>query len=330
MSNKNSKTNNKKNQVWISAYIYTDVIDNVFLVQVLNPCIQFLEQNFFIKRFFYIIYWENGLHCRLRILANEEQQITIKNELMISFNNYFLIKSPQLSIKNCKGEIINTVLFKDYEPEIERYGGKKAIRIAEEQFQYSSEAVIQAMINSKNWNYQASLLNAFRMHLIMIFSTNINLQDSICFFDHLYCRWRVFSEQIILDHKYINKNIIIETTFQNFFDKHKQALIENLITVLSVVSENFNFEEKWLNQWMNKSKIIFNKLNNLNLKNEIITLDSVDTKSESTLSKCLWPIYESYLHMTNNRIGVFNLDEPFIYYLIKESINEYSLLKENI
>ena len=47
------------------------------------------------------------------------------------------------------------------------------------------------------------------------------------------------------------------------------------------------------------------------------------TKPKDTKRKQqLWPVLESYVHMTNNRLGILNKDEPFIAYFIKESFLE--------
>ena len=37
----------------------------------------------------------------------------------------------------------------------------------------------------------------------------------------------------------------------------------------------------------------------------------------------LWPILESYTHMTNNRLGVLNRDEAFLGYLIENTMAQF-------
>ena len=39
-----------------------------------------------------------------------------------------------------------------------------------------------------------------------------------------------------------------------------------------------------------------------------------------------WAIYDSYIHMTNNRLGILNRDEGYLGYLIKEGLAEMALL----
>jgi hypothetical protein len=38
----------------------------------------------------------------------------------------------------------------------------------------------------------------------------------------------------------------------------------------------------------------------------------------------LWPIFESYVHMTNNRLGILNRDESYLGYLMQQSLTALS------
>ena len=157
---------------WISLHLfYTDL--NPLLKDAVRPLISNLRKQCLIEQYFFIRYREGGPHIRLRLLVkicNEE----IVRQIATSFLNEYFNQNPSYRYK---GDLPmypnNSVQFIEYVPETERYGGKHALKIAEEHFQTSSETVLQLMEKYEEWNLATAQGKAIELYLVFFRSINL-------------------------------------------------------------------------------------------------------------------------------------------------------------
>lgn len=322
-------------KVWVSTYLYYwDSLD-VFLKNAVSPCVDKLREKNAFEQFFFIRYFERGRHIRLRFktdltTANE----VIKPFIVEFFNNYFE-KYPSKRnepewVKDLPDEQKwlpnNSIQFIEYEIEEERYGGPRGLEISEEQFCICSETILKAISESKEWNYNKSMGLAIQLMVSFCYSAGLNHQEMIDFF-FLYCLGQLFMSIRIFfstkeDEKYDDYREEMLKIFKDNFDKQKEFYTEQIKNILNILSDNIEFEEKWFGDWIEQNKIVINKLKEAQKENLLIIPKSFVKNyfpNNDEIYELFYIMY-SYIHMTFNRLGIENKDEPFICYIIKESI----------
>ena len=84
------------------------------------------------------------------------------------------------------------------------------------------------------------------------------------------------------------------------------------------------FELQWLSSWIEEMRRVGLKLADIQDSNLLVppyTLYPFAHGSSDYSKKNInkWMVYDSYTHMTNNRLGILNRDEGYLAYLISES-----------
>lgn len=272
------------NNNWISCYIYCSRTNDEFLLKYLKVLVENLFNNNRINNFFFIRYYENGFHIRLRLKLEQKEHKRMQDFLLSQLNQYNEIFS--------ENKIVN-IVFREYEPEIERYGGNKAILVAEDQFQLSSTTILQRIGSVESWNYSQAIVNALILHLSFAYSTGLKLKEGIYFFYSNYENWAYADV----------KNT--KADFENYFQKYKAQFFPALSTLWNALNENIELEDKWLNEWV------------IGMKSISLRLETIPYLKKEKL----FSILESYVHMTNNRLGLGNEDEPLVSYMIYRFLN---------
>jgi thiopeptide-type bacteriocin biosynthesis protein len=139
---------------WLSAYLYYSEPREHFFVSCLKPFIDDVIKKKIADTYFFIRYWEKGYHIRLRFKGNETALQNELKPLLVNYFSVYFIEHPSQR-KESSLELLanNSIHFTEYEPEVERYGGKKAILLAEKQFECSSKAVLNILNQTSEWTY---------------------------------------------------------------------------------------------------------------------------------------------------------------------------------
>lgn len=118
------------------------------------------------------------------------------------------------------------------------------------------------------------------------------------------------------------KIIKINNYFSSSYEKQKKTI--NFITKKIWFDEKP--EDSWLIEWSLKCEKTSSQLNK---EKKSFFLKSMVFDENLKLSKnqqSLFAIYDSYIHMTNNRLGIHLRDESFIAFLILKGLE--SLVEE--
>lgn len=282
-----------KNSVWISCHIfYTS--HNKLLAEAIFFFLEDVKGKFSIQKFFFIRYWESGPHIRLRLLVDFNDKDDIKKEI-VSFFGTYLKRNPTIR-KVEKNNFLpnNTVQFIDYEPEVERYGGREGIIVAESHFNDSSEIVL-SIIHSMQNDWTLGLAQGVALQLSYIFIKGTSLKRS-----------EVIEMLTIMDNSYwkekakiISKTENVDALFERQYSKNEKNILAKIDLLDSLIqSENQEENQSSLLQWFHMAK----------QKDSYLNYISLSRKKQS--------IYISYLHMLNNRLGLSNHDEGYIAFVL--------------
>lgn len=308
-------------QSWLSVYIYhAKSLDN-FLVEVIYPFICLTRNKSYISQYFFIRYWEDGPHIRLRFKGNKELlDCKLKPQIKRYFSKYNkqTRKKTEL-IKRFK--TTNFIHFAEYEPELERYGGAKGLVISENHFQASSDVVLEIL---KLENGLKDNLLGIAIQLNFILAINLNFTDNEI--AALYSG--IYNMAYNYTHKENNIPIYSKKSFESF-ESNFLALQTTLVHIYKAFREiydkNLDLEDSWINRWIIHSKKLCGEFKNCIDKNELILPSHYKTMFAEVTDekKQIFFLLQSFIHMTNNRLGIPNIDEPYIAFLIKRTIEEY-------
>jgi hypothetical protein len=307
---------------WLSIHIfYSEPFDRI-LTDVLLPFVKDQISKGTINSYFFIRYWENGPHIRLRVKTKQKSLCEVLYAQFEKMIGSFFIQYPSerpeteairhLSVEK-RWFPNNSIQKIPYIPELNRYGGERSMDIVEDQFMYSSRFVLEEYSN-RQICYEASMGLAIQMHLGFAKALKLNYKKAGSLF-------RLFSEiwmpRISIDTHNISRESIL-AQFSTLYTSQK----ENLTAFMKPIFQNNDQQASNLlwNNWIKPNRVFNNKLCELQEYGLIVAqwarskYDFFNDLDDSEITR--WKIYLSLIHMTNNRLGIKNKDESYIGYLI--------------
>lgn len=180
--------------------------------------------------------------------------------------------------------------FSRYLPELERYGGSAGIAVAEEQFETSSQAILAFLAEAEDWRYERRLGTALQLDLGMVHALGMEKKEVIAFFHHL-----------------------VTKKMEKAFPDSSHATLPQLKSLWHMCERGQAFDKKWFTAWMSNMDSIKTKLQKAQHR-------LVLPHKPSHGNNHMWSLYESYIHMNNNRLGIASSDEQYIAHLATQSL----------
>ncbi|MGH0780468.1 thiopeptide-type bacteriocin biosynthesis protein [Bacillus cereus] len=288
---------------WKSYHLYLhDINKHEQLLKKIYKNINELKEKGFIESWFFIRYWMGGPHIRLRIKGRipnnfiEHQQAILKKIALEKGEPINLTPSMYYENVNLESEKISrevklpwyesgTINKETYEPEFERYGGKKLINISEKAFEICSELVLKMLNNNES-------------------KTNILLY-SLVMIDYL-------AKESHPNYKGAGRKFFYTGAlkWKEVFQLKDDLSSSKLIYFLE---KNCELLRK-LSEYLKESEYYDYLKNIAMLLNEI----RMNTESE----EYYWSILFSHFHMLNNRLGISpELEYIMYYYLSQKSLD---------
>lgn len=151
--------------MWCSVHIYHERLD-ALLSGCVAPLVTLVEERGLITQFFFLRYWERGVHVRLRTLSPDHETAAIARQAIEQGVRTYLERSP--SVRTLDEATYATVhrqlaalerleagdpglapndsiSVQAYEPEYGKYGGERGVAIAEALFDRSSRTVLATL-----------------------------------------------------------------------------------------------------------------------------------------------------------------------------------------
>ncbi|MDJ0836858.1 MAG: thiopeptide-type bacteriocin biosynthesis protein [Acidobacteriota bacterium] len=321
------------NESWLAAYLYTNSPWEPLLVDALKPFVEQILEEGLARQYFFIRYWEQGPHIRLRFLGDTRTlEEKVKPRIHETFSEY-MRQHPTSRFDDDKPEETerlnlfpnNSIQYIEYEPETKRYGGKVGLPISERQFQASSNACLAAFADADDWGYDKGLGTAIQMHLSMAHAMKFNfseLQDFCNMVSNGWLRRAYDFDQDTTEEEHKARQKEVKEAFEKMFQSQKQVLVPFSQTLWQALDDGVEFEQEWLNEWVRRLNEVYSNLHRAHLAGEIEIPwpEAYFMQGDVPDQRGLWSIVESYVHMTNNRLGIWNQDEAYLGYLISRTI----------
>ena len=324
---------------WLAGYLYYTGAQETFLTKAVAPFVQAVLAHGWARQFFFIRYGERGPHIRLRFRGPADLlEHRVKPQLMTFFQQYYAHYPSQRDepawVQDLPAETQwfpnNSVQFLAYEPEIERYGGAAGMRIAEQQFHASSWTVLALLQDSEHWSYDRALGAAIQLHLTFAAGLGMDWHEALRFYTSVAQHWShhpaLFAPEQSPQARAQHRDKILRT-FAQHFHQQQATLVPYHATLWRALTDDVAFEHDWLNQWRHDMQQVGCALRRAQAQQQLLVPPErpFDTTSaRPTTLQQLWPLFESYVHMTNNRLGILNRDEAYLAYLMQQSLQALS------
>lgn len=325
---------------WLAAYLYYNEPWEEFLTEAVKPFAEEMLNLGLADRFFFIRYWEKGPHIRLRFQGDPEVLYNeIKPAIDHIFTSYYR-KRPSKREEPAWPDHVpaeyhwfpnNTIQYIPYEPETERYGGAEAMQLAERQFESSSLAIFDIIEQSEGWEYNRAMGAAIQLHLAFAHALGMNMEEARGFYAHTFHTWlpRAYSnlfDQSMPAEEIAKRKERTLNAFEVTYEKQKEGLIPFHRQMWEALQDGSEFEQEWLNRWIGDMRLVDKKLRAIQDAGKLVIpypeFYREITGNIPVKSKERWAIYDSYVHMTNNRLGIRNQDEGYLGYIMKRCLEE--------
>nr|WP_164976781.1 thiopeptide-type bacteriocin biosynthesis protein [Chryseobacterium sp. CH21] len=260
------------------------------LKEIVHPAVENIQYS--LKKtvkFFFIRYFENGYHIRLRLLLSSKESPLFISLLTHCISDYEFSHDTKIVLKKDQ-----------YIPETERYGNSETIMYAEDQFYASSRFVLHQL--TENTSLTASERYSFAMntHLAFFKGMKLSQEYTLQLCDEFVESWLPIPASSDSHEQDENKKNLF-AVFQQQFDLYKDSLYQNAINFWNLPDTS---KDPFTLQFMETNREVSQKYIDSNLPAEAVT--------EALLS---------FIHMTNNRIGIVNAEESYLLFLVRQTIN---------
>ncbi|MDR2228313.1 MAG: thiopeptide-type bacteriocin biosynthesis protein [Flavobacteriaceae bacterium] len=273
----------KKN--WETYYLYHEGHADQVLKEIVHPAIDEVQYKLKkIVKFFFIRYFENGYHIRLRLLLSPEESPLFRSLL----THYISDSGIKIILKEAQ-----------YIPETERYGNSDTIVYAENQFYASSCFVLNQLTESIPLTVSERYSIALNTHLAFFKGMGLSSEYSLHLCDKFVESWLPIPVSFDANEKEQYKESLL-SAFQRQFDLYKDSLYKNAINFWNLADTP---RDPFTLQFIETNREVNKKYTDSNLPAEAI--------DEALLS---------FIHMTNNRIGIINSEESYLLFLVRQTI----------
>lgn len=326
-----------ENNNYLSLHIFYNMIDlRPVVLGCVDPIVRRLEDKGLISRYFFVRYWEEGSHIRLRLLPMEAQAVPeIRRETETVITRFF---DERPSFFDAEPEALGPVLrsmfereyggdewkrlfgpegsmpiaennsfsYRRYHPEYDRYGGKEGMALAEQHFWISSVTALEAMRDS-NSHVRPNLLG-LAMQLMTHFAlAALGDKDELRAFYKAYVqRWSQW---------------VPATIMQRYDDRYGSRQYGRLATHFAdveAVHERFRSSGKGvLGRWLNHGYWLRENLERLYGQGLIELKPQAESAKEA-----IGRLMASYIHMMNNRLGILIPEEVYLAAMILQAFGE--------
>lgn len=304
---------------WHSLHIHYYDPQDALLLDAIAPLVN-SDQNSRPLRWFFLRYWKQGPHIRLRLFLEDSTAGAILSTAQTRISEYLVehpstnappdtrLKEILAAIANLDGldqqqaqELVpdNTLRLDHYEPEYDKYGGEIGVALAEDLFEQSSEITLDLLSLIRGKSAQR-----FGIGLTMMLSglRGAGLDEAeIADFLATYSRfWSRYSSQLV------------KVDWSLDFDERKRAFAPH---VASVLSDRVPAEYPTAAALARWREVIRNATHSLESRADEILPKVTMAGPNLTLPQRRQFVWFNYFHTHNNRFGVMPAQEAYVAYL---------------
>lgn len=348
LATKNAETpaEGREPAAWLALHIFYAANPAPLLSDCVEPLIRELEDRGLIHRWFFIRYWMEGPHVRLRLRPADESCVAevravteaaiteflrvrpavydVQKELLGDMYKELFLAEYTLAEWDAKygeeGMPIrdnNSFHYYDYEPEYDRYGGPVGIELAELHFQESSEMVLR-LLRTTNVHVRSMMFGASAQLMSVALATFVaGRQASIDYLRTYSSYW----EATFLEPDEERKN-----RYDRAYDELGGSLARRVGDIFGLVLDEGPGElTAFVRDWALHYAELRRRLGELVERGALVFPrrdGSPGVAAADSMALTVQVLLSSYLHMTNNRLGLAIGDEVYLSHVLCRAMSE--------
>lgn len=312
---------------WLSLHIYYHDSKNIdkVLVEGIEPIVRSVQ-----KKFFFIRYWEGSPHIRLRFYANKNDIPAIQQLVADKLRKYFsthpskVVLTPENYYKNIGQAPApmsewyenHTIIEQPYEMELTRYGGKDGMIVAQELFWISSEIVFSIL--KRSFDRSEILSIGKNLMLVSLLATELNMEEVRLFFKRYSNYFKTYDSRSETESNFLK-------SCRTLFNQQQKEICKEIYDLCFQVFSGAERLMPLYRTWWFANRNALKKILVLHAKGSLVHPRSGLVIPENDVASAreatLW-IFQSYIHMHNNRLGINPFEESYLAYLLSEGISK--------
>jgi thiopeptide-type bacteriocin biosynthesis protein len=319
------------NPEWLSFHVFYAANSNPILVEGVTPVIRRLRAEGLIERWFFIRYWLEGPHVRLRVLPTRAEHASRVRDELRGALEAVLARRPALyeADRDSSGELFKRMYLAEYSEEqwnaeygtdgempyrdnnsvheiayrqeFDRYGGPAGMALSEWHFEQSSDLVLR-MLATGNMHMRTVLLGQTAQLDMALCFAFLRDDEAVARFLENY---RIFWET-----SYQEPSTEQHETFERSFTRMRDRLQGRLLRVREAVRDPgaaIGLERDWAEHCveLRERAVGLARAGELTFRNGPVDDPAV----------ALPILLSSYVHMTANRLGASILAEIYLSYV---------------
>lgn len=328
---------------WLSVHVFYASNANPMLVECVRPLVDRLRADGLISRYFFIKYWMEGPHVRLRVLpAPGVDPETVRGEVNAALDE-FLRRRPALYEADSEGladlykqmflaeygrqrwdetygpdgvmpmRPNNTYHYIPYEREFGRYGGPAGVELAEWHFEHSSDLVCD-LLATTNVHVRPVLLGLSTQLSTMLAAVFLDDDQRMADFLDEYRRFWEVSYQEPSDEYHAS----FDTSYRRMDAALRRRLADLRAGARGAPGAALSGVEA---RWLAHCRELRTRADALIAAGALwFARGGAEPTTVTDPAAALPVLLSSYVHMTNNRLGVSILDEIYLSYLVRSAL----------
>jgi hypothetical protein len=331
---------------WLAVHVFYASNPNPMLTDCVAPLVARLREEGLIRRYFFIKYWQEGPHVRLRLLPTTPADRPAVQARVEEALDAFLRVRPSLfdvdheAVGGFHREMYvfeygeeawerdygaagmpvranNSYVLMKYEPEYDRYGGETGVAVAEWHFEHSSDLVLR-LLASTNVHVRTVMLGLSTQLALVLGYTFRPDPGALALFLRYYCEfWKGAGGGDGRDR---------EPDFDRGYEEMGIGLRQRVASIRESVLDSDGppkglalFASDWAAHCLELRDLIveLSTAGRLDLR----PADGNGPREPMTDPDVMLGILLSgYIHMTNNRLGVGVSDEAYLAHLMRRAV----------
>lgn len=342
-----------RQQDWMAGHLHFSGNPNPMLYELVGPFLKTARREGRIDRFFFIRYWTEGQHIRIRMRPKPGID---RRELQGDFEdatNSFLARRPFLlpSMQLESPEVLKTtflaeypeskwnetygvdgtmplrdpnqLLWTHYEPEFGRYGGVHGMTLSERHFESSSNLIFTLLETSNLHIRSITLGAAAQVMTAMMLALLGSVPATLTFLENYEKRWRNGWGGLYAPRA---------ASFEEAFRTQAETIVPRIESVVQAtqiaLDDPTRPERSYLESWARECRSVRREIEELAAAG-LLTFprqrDSEVWDLQPDPEIATRGLAFSYVHMMNNRLGVPIVDEIYLSFLLRRALEESSL-----
>lgn len=323
---------------WLAVHVFYAANANPVLVRCVRPLVERLRADGLIEKWFFIRYWMEGPHVRLRFLPSRpEHRDRVRAEVEAALGR-FLAERPALyeDDRDASADLYknmflaeygeqewdrrygadgqmpfrdnNSFAWFDYEQELGRYGGPAAMELGESFFEFSSDQVLRTVVGT-NVHLRTILLGQAAQQTITVAYALLQDDEKVARFLHNY--------RLMWETSYAEPSDAQHESFDRSFGLMADGLVARVRHARdAVLAPGTTVTTSHEAGWIERSLELRSRLEVLHREGRL----DFGARPISSFDDALAVLLSSYVHMSNNRLGVSILDEIYLSYVLGKAI----------